>query len=329
MINLATDVTKKIIKAACAAQNISELPKVILGFSGGPDSVFLLHVLALLQDDGLLKVIAAHLDHEWRVNSGADVEFCKQLCSKLNIEFLSAKASQLEAKIKFNGSCEEVGRAMRRCLFENVLTANGAHFIMLAHHAQDQQETFFMRLMRGTTLSGLRCMDYINGKYIRPLLEIDKDEIVKYLDQNQIKYLIDETNQSDKYLRNRIRKYVIPAAKKCDLRFNSKFQSSLSHLKQEDDFLKILAKQKFDEIFTVDLKPNLLVGDLNKFLGIEIVLQRRIVLEWLIKEGIKFQPSLKYIDEILRFLNSLRGGAHKIGCETSIVKKGKKFFITH
>ncbi len=118
---------------------------VVLGLSGGPDSVFLLHLLA----DKNIKLIAAHLDHEWRADSADDVTFCKKLAQKYNVPFITAKASELKRTFKWDGSQEQLGRAMRRHFFATVAAAHATDSIALAHHAQDQQETFFIRLMRG------------------------------------------------------------------------------------------------------------------------------------------------------------------------------------
>jgi len=321
MITQVKEITQKIIQAACDGQNIHDNPTIVLGLSGGPDSVFLLHLLASLQ----VKIVAAHLDHEWRVESGEDVEFCMQLCQNLGVDFVTSKAEALN--FNFNGSKEDLGRRMRRFFFEQVLARNNGNFIALAHHAQDQQETFFMRLIRGTTLSGLGCMASIDGKYIRPLLDVNKEDIINYLEQNQIEYLTDSTNLSDDYLRNRIRKHAIPALKKCDARFEFKFKSTLQQIKLEDAFFKKLAQQEFERIFTFDSAQNGWTGDLTKFCNVDPVLQRRVVLFWLVKENIKFNLSSKYLDEILRFLNSGRGGKHQLSDDWYLLKKKNLFKI--
>ena len=160
--------------------------------------MFLLHVLNFIQKQNTqlnkilktnnpqIKIIATHLDHQWRAESWRDVEFCAQLCQNLEIEFIARKAEELNLEIKFNGSKEELGRKMRRALFAQILKEKNADFIALAHHLQDQQETFFLRLLRGSSLSGLCCMQEIDGNYIRPLLGIDKKDIFEYLDLIEI-----------------------------------------------------------------------------------------------------------------------------------------------
>lgn len=320
--------TQKLITQACAEQGIKETPKIVLGFSGGPDSIFLLHILNELKNDNLIELVSTHLDHQWRAESALDVEFCQQTCNKLGVNFIAAKASDIDLSFKFNGSKEELGRQLRRKLFETVLQAEQAHFIALAHHAQDQQETFFMRLIRGTTLSGLRCMEMIDGKYLRPLLDTSKSEVLDFLDKNKIVYLIDSTNTSDDYLRNRIRKYVLPALKQCDDRFEFKFKSTLDQIKHEDDFLKNLARTKFEQIFEYDIPQNIWLGKLDQFKNLDNVLQRRIILHWFIKEKLKFNLSSRYLNEVLKFVNSQNGGIHQLSESWQLCKKGNFLFLS-
>jgi tRNA(Ile)-lysidine synthase len=316
--------TLRLIKQNCQGA----CPKVIIGFSGGPDSIFLLLILHALQQEKALTVIAAHLDHGWRSESTTDVEFCANVCQKLGIDFVTEHASQLNMTIKFNGSQEEIGRLMRRFFLKQVYQKKQADLIALAHHLQDQQETFFIRLMRGTTLSGLRCMDEFDStsRYMRPLLHSSKKEILEYLLANNIGYLTDSTNMSNKYLRNRIRKNILPALKQCDQRFDKKFQNMIEQIKQEDNFLQSLTQQSFQVIFELNAQKKL-YGNLEKFRQLHTVLQHRLILFWLIYEKIKFTPSSGLVNEITRFLNRLTGGTHQISCSTKISKKQKLFWL--
>ena len=262
-------------------------PKILLGLSGGPDSVFLFHFLKKLHQETKIDLIAAHLDHGWRKESAEDEKFCSNLCKEYGIQLFSTNANNLVSDFKFNGSKEELGRKLRRTFLENVAKEQNADFIALAHHLQDQQETFFWRIIRGTTLSGLTCMKQLENQYLRPLLNIPKNEILNYLDQNKIEYLVDQTNTSDNYLRNRIRKYVLPAMQQCDERFDQKFESSLKHLQEEENFLKRITQQIFEQIFKRN-KALKFVGNLKTFQELDIVLQKRILMFWLIKEKIGF-----------------------------------------
>ena len=248
---------------------LKEKPKIVLGLSGGPDSVFLFHFLQKLAQENKIELIAAHLDHGWRKESAQDVKFCQDLCKAHNVQLFATHANDLSLDLKFDGSQEELGRKLRRHFFEKISKEQNANFIALAHHLQDQQETFFWRIIRGTSLTGLSCMKTVNDLYLRPLLNINKSEILDFLKTNKIKYLEDITNLSENYLRNRIRKYVLPAMQKSDDRFDQKFASTLKHLQEENDFLKRLTAIFFDQIFC-KTKNGKIVGNRKIFNTIDI-----------------------------------------------------------
>ena len=213
--------------------------KIVLGLSGGPDSVFLLHLLSELKKDGLVKeIVAAHLDHEWRPESAKDEQFCSKMAKEHDVPCVSNKIPDLGLDLKFSGSKEDLGRRARRYFFKQVKKEYNADLIALAHHAQDQQETFFIRLIRGTSLSGLTAIKPKHGDYIRPLLEINKQDLVNYLDEHNIPYLTDPSNISQEFLRNRIRKHVIPALKNCDARFDQNFQTTIHRLQKTEQFFR-------------------------------------------------------------------------------------------
>ncbi|MFA6526895.1 MAG: tRNA lysidine(34) synthetase TilS [Candidatus Babeliales bacterium] len=230
--------------------------------------------------------------------------------------------------IKKNGSQEEFGRKLRRAFLKIVMQDHSALCIALAHHLGDQQETFFIRLLRGTTLNGLTGMRPIDGDYLRPLLGYNKEEMLAYLDDNRTAYLTDPTNASPDFLRNRLRSTVLPALKNVDDRFDAKFSSTLRSLVEEDEYLTLQAHQAFTQCFNKHDQTNELVGDLIVFNGLHPVLKRRVVLEWLIATQVSFLPSTRFIEEVIRFLSSPRGGSHCIASGCQIIKKKKDFWIS-
>jgi tRNA(Ile)-lysidine synthase len=244
-------------------------------------------------------------------------------------------ADKIIPQSNYNGSQEALGRALRRAFFKQIYTQQEADFIALAHQQEDQQETFFIRLMRGATLTGLTCMRPIDGIYIRPLLDIPKQEILDYLAQQKISYRIDPTNTSHDYLRNRIRLKVLPALNECDTRFAQKFNSTLTHLQQEDLFLAHLTQQTFNTVFSHTPQKNNpektpgLMGSCDFFRALHPVLQKRLVLYWLIQEQAFFMPSDGHLEEIIKFLASPEGGTHAIAPTWSIHKKHQIFWIEH
>lgn len=292
---------------------------IIIGLSGGPDSVFLLHTLIALQQKYNLTLIAAHLNHEWRQDADAEENFCHTLTQTLNITFVSTKISSLTTIKKYNGSKEEFARTMRRQFLETVAHEYNANHIALGHHAQDQQETFFIRLIRGTSLAGLTGMQLRNGLYIRPLLQTNKSDILDWLKTHHITYVIDQSNESDDYLRNRIRKNVLPALEACDNRWNSNFLTTINRLKQDDALLNDIAQTTLENLTSIVDSNKAL--DLKKFLATHPSLHHRIIILWLIQNDVHFSVTQAFLDEIIRFFSHSRGGMHKVRGEWGIMKK--------
>ena len=299
---------------------------IIIGLSGGPDSVFLLYYLHSLAKKLNLKLIAAHLDHEWRADSAKDSKFCHELCHELDIPFIYTTISELGAQLKFKGSKEELGRNARRLFLEELAQEENAAAIALAHHADDQQETFFIRLIRGASLPGLTGMKPKEGLYIRPLLEIKKEEILDYLKKNKIEYIEDPSNQSAAFLRNRIRNQVLPELRKVDSRFDANFAKTLKRLKQTDAFLHKLTTDTFEQLKIANIKGILLLN-LNQLVKLEPVLQDRILIHWLVQEQVSFVPTKKFLDEITRFLSQSGSKEHQIHHDWKLVKKKNHVYI--
>src|SRR3990167_2187832 len=284
--------------------------KILVGLSGGPDSVCLLHVLYSLKDELNLSLVAAHLDHEWRKESYKDAEFCKKLCNKLDIKLILEQASNLDKEFKDVGSKEDLGRKMRRYFFEESAKKIDANFVALGQHLQDQEENFFIRLIRGTSLSGLTGIKAKDGIYIRPLINIKKDEIIDYLKKYNLEYVTDITNIDEAYLRNRIRKKVIPALQECDSRFDENFSRTLHKLQEADNFIEKIVENYIEENLNI-----------KQLLDLDSYLQKRILLKWLINSKVQFNISESFLDEILKFLKSEHGGTHQLHEKWFIEKK--------
>lgn len=294
---------------------------IVVGLSGGPDSVCLLHYLVAQRKRLGLEVVAAHLDHEWRKDAQQDTLFCRKLCEDLSVPFFTKKASELNFTRKDDGSQESKGRHLRRHFLETVAQRFDSAQIALAHHAQDQVETFFIRLIRGATITGLGCMKPQDGIYLRPLLETDKSDIFSYLDQNLLAYRHDPTNESLNFLRNRIRKELIPALQSCDERSEPQILRAIEHFQQTEQFLTEITNNTCKEVIENS------VLDLALFRSLAPFLQRRIIIQWLCTEKATFTLSTNLLDEILRFLKHERGGRHQLGINWQLVKQGTKVFF--
>lgn len=305
---------------------IENKPSILLGLSGGPDSIFLLHYLNYLRKKGNInRLIAAHLDHQWRENSASDVLFCKTACENLGIEFVSAQISQLEFPQQPQGSKEEIGRYARRFFMQKIRQQENLDLIAVAHHLQDQEETFFIRLLRGTSLTGLISMRPKHNTFIRPLLETSKSDILAYLDEHSIPYLTDPTNVHFDYLRNRIRATVLPAMLAADERFDHNFLITLNRLRSTEEFLEELTQKYFESISI--RQDHMVMLDVIKLFAMHPVMQYRILMQWLISAQVPFAPSQAFLNELLRFLNQEGSKEHALHEHWKIIKKKNIAYI--
>ncbi|MBT4594677.1 tRNA lysidine(34) synthetase TilS [bacterium] len=304
--------------------SIDKKPHILLGLSGGPDSVFLFHNLLKMHDADLIDLSAAHLNHEWRPEAEDDERFCKKLASKYNVPLIIERASNIPEHNKSNGSLEDLGRRMRQHFFEETKNALRCDYVALAHHADDQLETFFIRLARGTTLKGLCCIQPRNGFYIRPMLSLSKYEILEFLETNRISYCIDKTNEGTSHLRGRIRNKLIPLLENIDARLPSKILDTVEHLHAECVLLQQVVEETTKTIFPHGIENS---GDLAEFKALDGAMQKRILISVIENSHAKINPSNALLLEILRFLNSPRGGNHTINSSLSVSKHGKVFSI--
>jgi len=200
------------VKAYVKAHHmLCEQDKVIAGVSGGADSICLLFMLLELQKEIGFSMAAVHVHHGLREESAdADEKYVEKVCKEQNVDFFSFHENVKEYAKMTGESEEEAGRNVRRNIFQKVLKEQCGTKIALAHHKNDNVETFLWNLCRGTGLKGLGGILPVSGEYIRPLLCLKREEIEVYLQEREIPYCTDETNLRNDYTRNRIRNQVIP-----------------------------------------------------------------------------------------------------------------------
>jgi tRNA(Ile)-lysidine synthase len=209
--------------------------RILVGVSGGPDSIALLYLLNSLKKELGLTLYIGHLDHMLRKASAKDAVFVRKIAEKLKIP-ITVKAVDIKAKHK-KGSLEESARTIRLEFLANLAKKISADKIALGHNLDDQAETVLMRILRGTGLYGLGGIlprREINGTcFIRPLLETRRKDIQAYLLSRKISPRLDSSNLEEKYLRNKIRHKLIPFLEKY---FNRKIKISLARLAQSASF---------------------------------------------------------------------------------------------
>lgn len=320
-----SDFIKKIKSYCDSNQLLKPHDTIIVGLSGGPDSIFLLHALSTLAPDYHLTLIAAHLDHEWRESSKIDAQIAHLAALSLGITYVSQTASQISLTKKISGSKEDHARLLRRQFFQDLKQTHNAQSIALAHHQDDMIETFFIRLLRGAGLSGLSSIRVRAGSYIRPLLEISKEEILAYLHMHNIAYALDPTNESDAYLRNRIRKLIIPSCSKSDERFAINALKTIAHLQEAEAYIERQTLVSLESIL-LDQESQYTL-DRILFLQLDPFMQHRVLIHWLILNNVPFIPSKKLFGEIIRFIKRPGTAMHTFYQKWNIRKTNTKLVI--
>ena len=258
--------------------------KIVVGVSGGPDSVCLFDVLIKLRDKLNLSLFVVHVNHCIRKEADIEEEYVRELCGKYDVPFYLKKVDVKELAKQMKKSVEETARGIRYDAFNEVLKAEKADKIAVAHNANDLAETVMMNLIRGAGINGLCGIPERNGYIIRPPLKISKNEILRYVDENNLKVFFDSTNFEVEYTRNRIRNIIIPEI----LKMNSNFiETTLRETEILDGQRKMLNEYIEGKYKEICVKA----GVLNKIKFLE--LSREFQLEILRKAICEFCGNLK------------------------------------
>lgn len=256
--------------------------KLVLGVSGGPDSISMLNILNEIRQDDKVKlnyeIVVVHINHMIRKEAVDDELYVKEYCDKRNIDFYSKSIDVKKLANTNKIGTEEAGRNVRYKFFNEILEKTSSNKIAIAHNKNDNAETMIMNIMRGSGISGLKGIEPKRGIYIRPLIECEREEIEKYCEKNKLNPRIDKTNFENEYTRNKIRNIVIPYVKK---EFNPNLINTLKRLsdlvKEEEVYIEKQVLDIYNNI-VIEQKENEIILDLKKFNVQEKVIKSRLIL---------------------------------------------------
>ncbi len=216
--------------------------RICVAFSGGIDSVCLLHVLKMQAEKYDIALSAVHIEHGIRgEESLRDMHFCEDMCEKWGVPLQIEHVDIPKLVREQGGSVEEAARCVRYSIFREILKNDKADLIATAHHADDVAETVLFRLARGTGLAGMRAIMEYNG-IVRPLLSVTREEIATYVAKNGLPHVEDSTNSDENYTRNYIRHTALPAFEKIHGNAAKHLVEFASLAAEEDEFLQKLAE---------------------------------------------------------------------------------------
>ena len=255
--------------------------KIVLGVSGGPDSICMLDNLREVKEEQIIEfeIYVAHINHMIREEAIDDEKYVQEYCKKYNIECFVKRADVQKIASEKKIGTEEAGRKVRYDFFEEVLQKTESNKIAIAHNKNDKIETIIMHVLRGSGLSGLKGIEPIrDNKYIRPLLECERTEIEQYCEDKKLNPRIDKTNFENEYTRNKIRNIVIPYIKK---EFNPNIIQTLSRLSDlaadESNYIELQTQKAFEKILIAKEKEQITLN-LKEFNKQDKVIKNRLIL---------------------------------------------------
>lgn len=297
------DIAEVFLKTIKKHRMLKKGDKVLVGISGGPDSVCLLHLLQTFKEKLNIKLFAAHLDHMFRgEESRKDAHFVKEICNDWGIPFFSEKID-VPLYIEENKiSPEDAARQVRYKFYQRQRQKIGAERIALGHNRDDHEETVLMNILRGTGLEGLVGIDPVRDWYIRPLIAVPRSLIEDYLKKNNIPFRIDKTNLQPDYFRNSLRLELIPLIKE---KYCPHLGNSLRRLADiaRCDLIYLEEETRKALPWVIRYEGSKLSINVKKFLSLHEAIKRRVVrkaIEYIAKDtkDFEYKHTLMLIDFI-------------------------------
>ncbi|MDF2855463.1 MAG: tRNA(Ile)-lysidine synthetase [Neobacillus sp.] len=284
--------------------------QIVIGVSGGPDSLALLHFLWKQQDKENLSIVVAHVDHMFRgQESLEDALFVKSLCEQYNIPFEMDRINVPGIIKQTKKSSQTAAREARYDFYASVMEKYGFPYLALGHHGDDQVETILMRLTRGSSGTARAGIPFLRtfgpGFLFRPFLLVTKVEIEDYCMRNHLTPRRDPSNAKSTYTRNRFRKEVLPFLKSENQQVHEHFQRFSEELQRDELFLQELTVQEMNTVIEKREKNQITI-DIARFLEMPIPLQRRgiqLILNYLYKEKPE-SLSAQHIDQVFSLIKN-------------------------
>ena len=260
---------KEVLSTIKKYNMIKEGDKVVIGVSGGPDSITLLNVLNKFKEKLNIKIYVAHINHSIRKEADEETEYVREFCKKIGVEFFFKKIDVEQEAKKLKIGTEEAGRNIRYAFFEEVAKKVGANKIATAHNSNDNAETVLMNIIRGTSISGLKGIEKMrDNKFIRPLIETTRDKIEEYCKIENLNPRYDKSNKENVYTRNKVRNLLIPYIQK---EFNPNIIEGINRLsniaEEEERFLNSLVEEEYKRILIKERRES------NKKKGKDLLLE--------------------------------------------------------
>lgn len=325
---------EKVIQTIKKNKLIINGDKIVLGVSGGPDSISMLDILRRIKEENIIQfdIVVAHINHLIREEAVEDEEYVKKYCEKNGIECYIKRIDVQELAQNKKIGTEEAGRKARYEFFDEISQKTSSNKIAVAHNKNDKIETIIMHVLRGSGTSGLIGIEPIrDNKYIRPLIECERKEIEEYCDNQKLEPRIDKTNFENEYTRNKIRNIVIPYIK---MEFNPNIIETINRLsdvvKEEETYINKIVEQTYKKLLIEKSKKEIVL-DLKQFNEQDEVIKNRVILYTVKLINSSTQGVEKiHIRDIVKLCNNNIGNKYLTPNKNLkiLIKNKKIFFIS-
>lgn len=308
---------------------ISKGDCIVLGVSGGADSVALLDMLYGMADEYALTLCVVHVNHGLRGTAADnDQKYVEDICKERNIPCRIFKFDVAQIARREHLTSEEAGRKIRYEAFERVANEMGANKIATAHHMNDNTETLLFNILRGSGLTGLCGIKPIRGKYIRPLIKTSRAEIESYLVEKNIPWCTDSTNNETLFTRNKIRHELLPYIKN---NFNPSAENALRRMSElcgdDNDFIDGVAAECVEDC-VIKEECDCVLLDTKKFNSKHIAIKRRMIRHVLDKLSVPLKDvHMVHVDNCIKMVESSGSGAYTYvgNCRVGTQQNGIRF----
>ncbi len=282
---------------------------VLAAVSGGPDSVSLLHLLNEIKGECGFDLSIAHVNHLSRgKDSDEDADFVADLGEKLGLPAYIERVDVAKEKERLKTSFQEAARMLRYQALKSVLQRIGATRLAVGHTADDQAETILLNFLRGSGLKGLAGMPESRGAIIRPLMNCYRTEVTAYLDLRKLKYRVDSSNSSRKYVRNRIRHELIPVLEGFNQNIKAGLLETARIIRDDDECLAEQADRLFAELLVSEVKGKEVILDREKLRRQPLALQKRLLRHAILSiRGNLRRISTHHISKVIDLFESCEG----------------------
>ena len=272
---------EKVLETIIKYNLINNNDKIVLGVSGGPDSICMLNILNEIRKEKIIKfnIVVAHVNHMIREEAIEDENYVKNYCDKNNLECFIKRIDVIKIANENKMGTEETGRKIRYDFFKEVMEKTNSNKIGIAHNKNDKVETIIMHILRGSGLSGLKGIEPKRDNiYIRPLIECERQEIERYCEEHKLEPRIDKTNFENEYTRNKIRNIVIPYIKQ---EFNSNIIETINRfselISEENEYLNEITEKIYNNIL-LNKDEREIILNLKYFNEQKDVIKKRLIL---------------------------------------------------